>query len=583
MAKGTGSGKSIGGLLFGLFFLLGGLVAGYFSVLKPLGQTALAMAWQPVPAQMSELQLKFNKDSASKVVGRYEYQYAGHTYQSERISFYAGYDNVGDYWEQLYRHLQRQQETGQVTAWVNPHQQDEAVLDRSVRVPMLVFGGVFMLLFGGIGAGIMVWSWRADRRSEQEQRLLAGEHSALPAGIASNERHSGWLLYGIGATFILITSPAWWALPDELGKGNHGILAVLIFPLIGAGLVLAGWLSFRGYKRIGPTPFFPDPLPGYAGGQVGGYFELDGRSPVSRLRCRLECVHVYSRGSGKSRRTVRDILWQEERLAIPEHDRIYMQFEVPESLPASGAPGYRGSILWTLTCEGELRVPQPNSDTKLRLPLSRSWTIPVAAGAGRAQWQAPNSVQQQEQRQRRQQAAESATRQIAARQQGDTLQLHSAAARNAGTSVLFMLMGLLFAGIGIFMLQVARDDGGMLWLFPLLFTPMGLLVLWLGVSSLGRSLEADIRPGQVRMVRRFMGRPLYQRQAQLRSPEQLQVELTMTANMNGKVTEYFRVVATDEQRKLVLAESIAGREAAEQIRQNIIAVACQDLTAELVI
>jgi len=107
-------------------------------------------------------------------------------------------------------------------------------------------------------------------------------------------------------------------------------------------------------------------------------------------------VHVYSRGSGKSRRTVRDILWQEERLAIPEHDRIYMQFEVPENLPASGAPGYRGSILWDLTCEGELRVPQPNSDTRLRLPFSRSWTIPVAAGAGLAQWQAPTSVQQQE-------------------------------------------------------------------------------------------------------------------------------------------------------------------------------------------
>src|SRR5690606_41531240 len=99
----------------------------------------------------------------------------------------------GDYWEQLYRHLQRQQETGQATAWVNPDQPDEAVLDRSVRIPMLVFGGVFMLLFGGIGAGIMVWSWGDDRRGEQEQRVLAGEHSALPAGIASNERHSGWL------------------------------------------------------------------------------------------------------------------------------------------------------------------------------------------------------------------------------------------------------------------------------------------------------------------------------------------------------------------------------------------------------
>lgn len=583
MAKRPGRGKSIGGLLFGLFFLLGGLVAGYSSVLKPLGQSALAMAWEPVPVQMSELQLKFNQDSASKVVGRYEYQYAGQTYQSERISFYAGYDNVGDYWEQLYRHLQRQQETGQATAWVNPDQPDEAVLDRRVRIPMLVFGGVFMLLFGGIGAGIMVWSWGDDRRGEQEQRLLAGDRTALPDGIASNERHSGWWLYGIGAIFILITSPIWWAIPDELGKGNHGILAVLIFPLIGAGLVLAGWLSFRSYKRMGPTPFFPDPLPGYAGGQVGGYFELDGRSPVSGLRSRLQCVHLYSRGSGKSRRTVRDILWQEERLAMPEHDRMYIQFEVPENLPASGAPGYRGSILWDLTCEGELRVPQPNSDTRLRLPFSRSWTIPVAAGAGLAQWQAPTSVQQQEQRQRRQQAEESATQQITTQQQGETLRLHSAAARHAGTSVLLLLMGIIFAAIGLFMVGVAQDDGGMSWVFPLLFTPVGMLLLGLGVSSLGRSLDADIRPGQVRMVRRFMGRPLYQRQADIRSPEQIRLVLSMTSTVNGQLTEYFRVEASAAGRTLVLAEGIAGRAAAEKIRQDIIGVVCHDLTSELII
>ena len=577
------TGKSIGGLLFGLFFLLGGLGAGYFSVLKPLAHSIMTTPWHVVPVQLQHLELKTQQgDSTTYVVqGRYQYEFSGVVYQSERISVYSGYDNVGDYWQQLYWRLQREQERGQVTAWVNPDRPDEAVLDRSVRVPMLLFGGVFMLIFGGIGAGIMLWSWRADRRGEQERRLLAGDYQALPDGIASNERHFGWWLYGIGAIFILISSPAWLAIPDELSKGNHGIVAVLIFPLIGCGLSLAGWLSFRSYKRIGPTPFFPDPLPGYAGGQVGGYFELAGRSPVSRLRSRLQCVHVYSSGSGKSRRTVRDILWQEERLAIPEHERMYLQFDVPENLPASGAPGYRGSIIWTLTCEGELRVPQLNSDTKLRLPFSRSWDIPVAAGAGQAQWQVPSTMQQQEQQQRKERAETSAAEQIAAQRQGDALHLDSRAGRHAGTGAALTLFGVIFTAVGVFMVTVARDDGGMVWLFPLVFTPIGLLLAGSGLLWLGKGLHTDIRPGTVRMVRRFMGVNLYQRQAQLRSPEQLSIRLSLTSTSNNIATEYFRIELQDSDKTLVLAEGIAGRDAAEQVRQQIIQAGCRTLQDEL--
>ena len=577
------AGKSIGGLLFGLFFLLGGLGAGYFSVLKPLGHSLITTQWQAVPVQLHNLELRTQHgDSTTYIVqGRYQYEFSGSVYQSERISVYSGYDNVGDYWEQLYWRLQRQHETGQVTAWVNPDRPDEAVLDRSVRVPMLLFGGVFMLIFGGIGAGIMVWSWRADRRGEQEQRLLAGDFQAIPAGIASNERHIGWILYGIGAIFILISSPAWLAIPDELGKGKHGILAVLIFPLIGCGLALAGWFSFRAYKRIGPTPLFPDPLPGYAGGQVGGYFELAGRSPVSRLRSRLQCVHVYSTGSGKSRRTVRDIQWQEERLAIQENGRIYMQFDVPENLPASGAPGYRGSIVWTLTCEGELRVPQPNSDTLLRLPFSRSWDIPVAAGAGLSQWQVPSTVQQQEQQQRKERAETSAAAQIAAQQQGDVLHLNSRAGRHAQSGVAIGVFGLVFMAFGWFIAGEARQDGGMLWLFPLVFIPVGLLLAGFGLAWLGKGLGTEIRPGSVRIVRRFMGISLYQRQARLQSPEQLNIRLSLTSTSHNNVTEYFRIELQDGAKTLVLAEGIAGRDAAEQIRQAMITAGWPDLQDEL--
>ena len=427
-------------------------------------------------------------------------------------------------------------------------------------------GLMFAAMFCGISGLMMYLLLQGHGKALVEQAMLQGEAPA--EGIASTNKTGYQVMLAIGGLFFAIGAPiSYLALTEELPKANYAVLLVLLFPLVGAVLLWQGRSKLKYWKKIGKTPFFADPFPGNAGGQVGGYFTVQHGRFAQLPQAELTCLHVYQSGSGKNRTTHRQPLWSEKCSVSRSVDgKHWLVLDVPAELPATGKDArYKGRIEWQLSCSGELQ------QASERLKFNRQWTLPVIAGNARCVWQPHASEVALQQQQRQVAAFDAAASQIQQQVQGNTLYLTSKAGRHTVAALSMLLFGSIFTASGIFLTIEALSQGGMLWVMALLFTPIGMLILCFGLFWLGRSLEASIAPGEVRTLRTMFGIRLYQRKAVLTSAEQLQIKQTMVStNGEGERTEYYRLQAKTDGKTLVLAEGIIGRDAAEALKQQVL-------------
>ena len=427
-------------------------------------------------------------------------------------------------------------------------------------------GLMFSSMFCGISGLMMYLLLQGHKRSRAEQAMLQG--SAPVEVIASNNKTGYKGMLGIGAVFFVIGALiSYPALTEELPKANYAVLLVLLFPLVGALLLWQGRSKLQHWQKIGKTPFFAQPFPGNAGGQVGGYFTLQHGRFAQLPQAELTCLHVYQSGSGKNRTTHRQPLWHGQSMVSRTVDgKHWLVLDVPAELPATGKdPRYKGRIEWQLSCKGTLQQGPE------QLEFSRQWTLPVIAGHARCVWQ-PSAAERELQQQQRQVAAfDAAASQIQQQVQGNTLYLTSKAGRHRVAALSMLLFGSIFTASGLFLTIEALSQGGMLWLMALVFTPIGLLILLFGLFWLGRSLNASVAPGKVWMQRTMFGIALYQRQAALSNADQLQIKQTMVStNGEGERTEYYCLQAKADGKTLVLAEGIIGRDAAEALKQQVV-------------
>ena len=427
-------------------------------------------------------------------------------------------------------------------------------------------GLIFMAMFCGISALMMFFLLYGHKQALAEQAMLQGV--APPDGIASNNKTGYLTMLALGALFFTIGAPiSYMAISDELPKANYAVLLVLVFPLVGALLLWQGRSKLKQWQKIGKTPFFAEPFPGNAGGQVGGYFTLQHGRFAQMPQAGLTCLHVYQTGSGKNRTTHRQPLWHGQSMVSRSVDgKHWLVLDVPATLPASGKdPAYNGRIEWQLSCKGELTL------NKEQLEFSRQWTLPVTAGNARCSWQPHASEVALQQQQRQVAAFDAAASQIQQQVQGDTLHLASRAGRHNSTALILMLFGAIFTGAGVFLLYKALTETAMLWFMALIFTPIGVLILAYGLFWLGRGLTASVAPGKVWMQRSIFGIRLYQRQAPCSNPAQLQIKQTLASTTaEGERTEYFCLQANVDGKTLVLAEGITGRDAAEALKQQVL-------------
>jgi len=155
------------------------------------------------------------------------------------------------------------------------------------------------------------------------------------------------------------------SLPEVWQTHNYAALVVLLFPLVGLGLLAAFFVALRSQRRFGKCFFelaqIPIPLGGVLDGmiQTGVPLKLE-----HELNLKISCVREVTTGSGKSRSTSEYILWQNEKIysqqadlpALENGTGIPIHFKLPADQPECYSRGNE-SVFWRLEAKTKLRGP----------------------------------------------------------------------------------------------------------------------------------------------------------------------------------------------------------------------------------
>ena len=168
-------------ILFALPFALVGIGC-LIGVGSTLWSWLSAQQWEEVPAKIIEAELVSNSGSKSttySVKASYKYDYKGTSYTGTRVSFSTGSDNIGDFHQRTSAELIEHRDSGEpFHCFVDPSDPSKSVLYRDLRYGPLLMLGVFGLVFGGVGIGIMwfgIFGRGREKRREEISKLYPTE------------------------------------------------------------------------------------------------------------------------------------------------------------------------------------------------------------------------------------------------------------------------------------------------------------------------------------------------------------------------------------------------------------------------
>jgi hypothetical protein len=150
--------------------------------------------------------------------------------------------------------------------------------------------------------------------------------------------------------------------PGEIfDEGNHAAAICLLFPLVGAGLLVWAVRETLRWRRFGESLFEMSQLPGVLGGEVAGVLHVREGLGDGALSARLSCIRRYVTGSGKNRSTHEDIFWSDEQnlpaMALrrgPNGHALDLRFAVPYDAKPSDPEPSDDYILWRLEVTASL-------------------------------------------------------------------------------------------------------------------------------------------------------------------------------------------------------------------------------------
>lgn len=358
-------------LLFsGLFATAFGGV-GLFMGLWPLLQTAGAAwqvrHWQPVQAVVLSSTLQSHRGSEGGTVygvrAEYAYEFGGQRYVAHRVGLdvQSQSDNLGDWHEQWHDRLRQAQARGEnVTAWVNPQQPHQAVLDKQVRWPLAAFRLPFALLFTAVGA-VAAWAFV---RILLGHSIGPGADSAAAVGALARpstdlrpvpQRQAGlWILALVWLLFCLPFVAGLWSRPGAGRWIALGFFAVGCFIVWAAARETLRARRFRG-ARLSSVPSrvcTGQPL------QVlltlppsaqAAWSPWAGAAQAPEVTLRLGLHHIDDSGSSRDTR----MLWEQTchaRLQVlPDGSaRCSGRFSLPADAAPTGAIRQRERVQWLL-------------------------------------------------------------------------------------------------------------------------------------------------------------------------------------------------------------------------------------------
>ena len=515
--------------------------------------------WDPVPARLitAGYETHSGDDSDSyEAYARYTYRHRGQPYTGDRVALSGGADNIGDYQTDLGNHLSALRARGEpVTVWVNPDAPWESVIDRDIRWGLAGFKSIFLFVFGGIGLGLLVYTWTAPKEKDaslaqyQDAPWLLNDAWQMPE-IRSGSKSAMWGAWIFAAFWNAISAVTpFMAYKEVVENQNYLALVALLFPLVGIGLLTWAVRRTLEWRRFGPAPVTLDPFPGSIGGHVGGTIDLnlpyDGNA---KFQVTLTNLYSYVSGSGKNRSRKEEAKWQDELVAHAEPGgkgtRLTFRFDLPDGLHESDAAQKGDSYYtWRLNLRAELA----GTD------VDRDYEIPVYATARQSRHLSDRAVQRS--RHEQDTISDERVREVVHIRQGPMgKSMFYPMARYLGPNLAGTLIGAVFAGAGWFLVVQEGQT-----IFGSIFGGVGALVALAAFYMMTNSLEVSQDGMSVHAVRRWLGIPVSRKSMPRSSFVRFEKKSSMKTQSGGKHVIYYAINMVDQNdEKVVVGEGFRG-------------------------
>lgn len=557
------SNRNWPGAIFGLIFFSAGLLAAYGGAGAAIIGYVGSNNWVEVPASIQHVKLitHYGDSRTYEVESTYSYRFNGIDYQSDRVGLSTGSDNLGTYWQDLERTLLQNQKSNQAFVFVNPDNPTQSLLDRTLRWKTMVFAFMFLFLFCGAGGPI---AWVSLRKPESRKDRLQTEQDD---GISSDQKISSWLLAAFGGAFFVLGSGiSLIALPEAISKGEYGVLSVLIFVLVGAGIMFHAFKINRAYRRFGPTPLFLDPMVPGVGGQLGGRFSINASGidhtshSAIQLQARLTCIRKTKAGKTTRYHTQ----WQEETSVYLKQTAKGIEasflFDIAKACSPSQKWSRGSSIEWKVTVNGDF-----NSE-KLGM-FERSWEIIVEDNAAQASniLNIPESFIEEAKQKTDSRVKTSALGQVPVTEDGQYIIVDSKAGRHTGSKLVGLLVGAVFVGVAVFTISQG-------WWPGYFFIPLGVGILVGSLYVLGKSIGVIIDKSSrvLHTQESWFGYVYANHQADVLDADQFTIRNTSSSGNHTQTTYYYVLEFTSGSKKIRIADGIEGEREALALKDAIV-------------
>jgi hypothetical protein len=491
---------------------------------------------------------------------RYTYDVQGQTFVADRVGLSGGADNIGNYQQEIGNNLSRAHASGEsILVYVDPNDPSQAIIDRGIRWGMVGFKSIFLFVFGGVGLGLLVFTWRAPKEKDTsdpryaDSPWLLNDNWQTPT-IRSSSKASMYAMWAFAVVWNLINAYLPFVMYDEVvNKENYLALVALLFTAVGIGLIVWAIRRTLEWRRFGASPVTLDPFPGSIGGHVGGTIDLAmPHDHAHEYQLTLTNIKSYISGSGKNRSRNEKAEWQDMIVAHAESTgsgaRLTFRFDVPEGLRESDADRDDTYYIWRLNLSAEL----DGTD------LDRSFDIPVYATATQSRSLSRLAVERSTGKQTAM-ADKAVLNIVKLIHDAGGRRMKYPIGRNLGAALIGFVVGSVFAAIGGFLIFGEGER-----LFGAIFGGIGALVAVGTLYSMANSLEVSRDTNGIKTVRRVFGIPVKRSQMGSHEFVMFDKDSRYQSNGGGKHVMHYSIYAVDRQGdKVVVGEGFKGDSQAE--------------------
>jgi len=564
----TKSSKGWGCLiLFALPFAAVGVVMTVMVVWDWLEYAAM-QRWQEVPARIDRAELEEHHGDGGttyQATAEYTYVFQDRTFTGNRVSLHGGSDNIGSFHKRVHKELKQYQTSGKpFRCYVDSRAPANSVLYRDLRWEMIGFKSLFAVIFGAFGFG-MLYGGLYGRGKIRDEKARTAAHPDEPwlwkgdwasGEIRSSSKTMLAVVWGFAIFWNLISLPiALMVLIETKEPWSWPKLLVLVFPAVGMLLLAVALFLLLRWRKYGESVFQMASVPGVVGGKLAGVIRTSARiRPEDGFRVTLSCIRKYTTGSGNSRNTREEVLWQDQQvIARPLAEPDFTQTAIPvvmaipyEALPSDDSDS-DDQILWRLEAAASVpgvdykalfdvpvfKTAESRPDFRLDESLLAPYAAPVDAdrelrAAGVLKSTAP----------------------------GGATRYEFSMARNPATALVLTLLTAIWSGVVVVLVLVEAPI-----IFPIVFGLIDLFLVHAALDAWFYCSVVDISPSGLSVSRGLFG---LGRTQSIDVAEIDRIELKQGVQA-GSTVYYDLVVHRRGRKKIKVARSLPSRRQAQTI------------------